>query len=72
MFCLPLWLLNGLIHHRDTEDTEVAQRRTMRRTKMKLNDLSHEVIGAAIEIHRKLGPGLLELTCDRRREFPCY
>jgi GxxExxY protein len=25
-----------------------------------LNQLTHEVIGAAIEIHRKLGPGLLE------------
>ncbi len=27
---------------------------------MNLNDLSHEVIGAAIEVHRNLGPGLLE------------
>ncbi len=26
----------------------------------RLNQLSHEVIGAAIEVHRKLGPGLLE------------
>ncbi len=25
-----------------------------------LNDLSHRVIGAAIEVHRHLGPGLLE------------
>jgi GxxExxY protein len=25
-----------------------------------LNQLTHEVIGAAIEVHRKLGPGLLE------------
>jgi GxxExxY protein len=25
-----------------------------------LNDLSHELIGAAIEVHRELGPGLLE------------
>ena len=24
------------------------------------NDLSHEIIGAAIEVHRQLGPGLLE------------
>lgn len=24
-----------------------------------LNDLSHELIGAAIEVHRELGPGLL-------------
>jgi len=32
---------------------------------MKLNELSHEVIGAAIEIHRKLGPGLLESAYRR-------
>lgn len=25
-----------------------------------INDLSHELIGAAIEVHRALGPGLLE------------
>ena len=25
-----------------------------------LNQLTHEIIGAAIEVHRKLGPGLLE------------
>lgn len=25
-----------------------------------INELTHEVIGAAIEVHRKLGPGLLE------------
>jgi GxxExxY protein len=32
----------------------------------KLNDLAYRIIGAAIEIHRVLGPGLLEstyLTC---------
>lgn len=27
-----------------------------------LNDLSHRIIGAGIEIHRVLGPGLLEST----------
>jgi GxxExxY protein len=25
-----------------------------------INQLTHEVVGAAIEVHRKLGPGLLE------------
>jgi GxxExxY protein len=30
--------------------------------KRKFSDLSHRVIGAAIEIHRHLGPGLLEST----------
>lgn len=27
---------------------------------MKDNDITHEIIGAAIEVHRLLGPGLLE------------
>ena len=30
--------------------------------KRKFSDLSHQVIGAAIEVHRHLGPGLLEST----------
>jgi GxxExxY protein len=29
-----------------------------------LNDLTREVIGAAIEVHRALGPGLLESTYE--------
>jgi GxxExxY protein len=37
------------MHHKDTEDT-----------KKKINALSNAVIGAAIEVHRILGPGLLE------------
>ena len=27
---------------------------------MKLNEVTHQIIGAAIEVHRQLGPGLLE------------
>jgi GxxExxY protein len=38
--------MNDILHHRDTE----AQR----------DSLSDGVIGAAIEVHRALGPGLLE------------
>src|SRR5439155_15967770 len=33
-------------------------------TKDKANELSKLVIGAAIEVHRHLGPGLLELTYE--------
>lgn len=36
---------------------------------MHINDLSHAVIGAAIEVHKQLGPGLLEnayLKCLER------
>jgi GxxExxY protein len=27
---------------------------------MQINELTHDIIGAAIEVHRELGPGLLE------------
>jgi GxxExxY protein len=38
-----------MIHHKDTKNTkEIA------------NHLSNQIIGAAIEVHRVLGPGLLE------------
>ena len=37
------------MHHRDTENTEVN-----------LNKITEQIIGAAIEVHRALGPGLLE------------
>ena len=28
------------------------------------NELTHQIIGAAIEVHKNLGPGLLELTYE--------
>lgn len=31
---------------------------------MKLNDLSYKVIGLAIDVHKELGPGLLESTYE--------
>ena len=39
-------------HHKGTKTTKV--------TKAEALALSHEVIGAAIEVHRLVGPGLLE------------
>ena len=30
----------------------------------KLNDLTHKIIGCAIEVHKLLGPGLLESACE--------
>ena len=32
---------------------------------MEFDDLSNRVIGCAIEVHRELGPGLLESTCEQ-------
>jgi hypothetical protein len=44
----------------DTEDTE-----ELRRGKIKMSDeLTEKIIGAAIEVHRVLGPGLLESICE--------
>ena len=31
---------------------------------MKVNELTEQIIGAAIEVHRSLGPGLLESTYE--------
>ena len=47
------------IHHRGTEDTEGKSKRMMR-TEDKQDPLTFEIIGAAIDAHRILGPGLLE------------
>jgi len=44
-----------------TTETQRTQRRHREdRMNPHLNELSHEIIGAAIEVHRTLGPGLLE------------
>jgi len=37
---------------------------TQRKMKDYLNKLSNEIIGAAIEVHRELGPGLLEASYE--------
>ena len=44
------------MHHDDAKDTKDDKARA--------NDLSHEVLGAAVEVHRLLGPGLLESTYE--------
>jgi GxxExxY protein len=41
-----------MVHHRGTEGTEGTEEAD--------NRISQEIIGAAVEVHRALGPGLLE------------
>ncbi|MGI8400618.1 MAG: GxxExxY protein [Gemmatimonadaceae bacterium] len=36
----------------------------MKRWNVNHDPLTHRIIGAAIEVHRLLGPGLLESTCE--------
>jgi len=33
---------------------------------MSLNDITHAIIGAAIKVHKALGPGLLESAYEAR------
>jgi GxxExxY protein len=44
------------------EDTEKTQRDTenYKHERMELNEVTQKIIGCAIEVHRHLGPGLLE------------
>lgn len=37
----------------------------MRITKKYINDLSYKIVGAAIEVHKALGPGLLESVYEK-------
>lgn len=37
----------------------------MRITKKYINDLSYQIVGAAIEVHKTLGPGLLESVYEK-------
>jgi GxxExxY protein len=37
----------------------------MRITKKYLDELTYRIIGCAIEVHKKIGPGLLESVCEK-------
>jgi GxxExxY protein len=52
----------SLVHRRGAEGAEEAQRgeEDEEKSEMRVNDLTGAIIGAAIEVHRVLGPGLLE------------
>lgn len=54
----------GILNHiRYIEHIGFAHR--MRITKKYLNDLTYKVIGCAIEVHKHLGPGLLESIYEK-------
>lgn len=37
---------------------------------MEINDLTKAIIGAAIEVHKRLGPGLLESASQQSKTVP--
>src|ERR1051326_5447179 len=52
------------------ERTEAAETRALTRVSVSLeNEITEKIIGAAIEVHRHLGPGLLESAYE---ECLCY
>lgn len=50
------------IHHRDTEGTERVKSADV--GEVNGNRVTEQIIGAAIEVHRALGPGLLEASYE--------
>jgi GxxExxY protein len=53
-------------HSENAEPAEVAELANLinREVPAGLNDLAHAVIGAAIEVHRRLGPGFVEAVYE--------
>jgi hypothetical protein len=59
---------NALVFNPEQEGT-INRREVKGAESMDLNQLSHRAIGACMEVHRHLGPGLLESTYE---ECLCY
>jgi GxxExxY protein len=53
-------------HHKDTKDTKffIFLKQFKNCNSMSENEISSKIIGAAIEAHKQLGPGLLESTYE--------
>jgi len=62
LLCETLWLLRALCVEQNVYiEKELYVMKKMYDT---INQLTHHIIGAAIEVHRILGPGLLESTYE--------
>ena len=74
----------GLTHHFTAENAENAEENT-EETMRRIDELTEKIIGAAIAVHKQLGPGLLEsayeaclayemaqlgLSVQRQKELP--
>ena len=53
------------VHRRDAEDAKQNIIHESQSDPMMVNEITKEIIGAAIEVHRLLGPGLLESAYER-------
>jgi GxxExxY protein len=52
-----------ILNHRDMENNENLVIGKV--TKRDINELSYKILGCAIEVHKQLGPGLLENTYEK-------
>ena len=59
------WVVTSNFGSHRTDAEEDPPRRARRTRRMEFDELSNRVIGSALEVHRELGPGLLESTYEQ-------
>jgi len=63
--CRFEWVVTSSFGSHGTDTKENSPRRARRTRRMEFDELSNRVIGCALEVHRELGPGLLESTYEQ-------